>query len=106
MGPQSEKVPEDNIGLNGCRVKMCCEIIVQRGILKGNFEENNFDPHVDSIVDGKTYTYLVGSASWSKLGKLFKAGDEVSFVDTSPSYQGYKGPKYCALLCPYCGNWW
>jgi hypothetical protein len=86
---------------------------IQTGILKGNWEEDNYDPHVEATYDGVTYTYLVGSGSWMMLGKVFKAGDEVRFVDVSPSYlklgkgeQEYKGPKYCALVCPYCDHWW
>jgi hypothetical protein len=81
-------------------------VIVQRGVLKGNFDDDNYDPHVEATYDGVTYTYLVGSGSHSMLGKLLKAGDEVRFVDVSPSYKGYNGPKYCSLLCPHCGHWW
>jgi len=78
-------------------------VFVQDGVLKGNFEDDNYDPHVEGD-DG--VTYLVGSGSHSMLGKLLKAGDKVKFVDVSPSYLGYNGPKYCSLLCPHCGHWW
>lgn len=80
-------------------------IVIQKGVLKGNFEDDNYNPHVEAVYDGVTFIYLVGSVSHSMLGKLLKAGDEVRFVDTSPNYQGYIGPKYCALLCPYCGHY-
>lgn len=76
-------------------------IIVEQGILKGSWEEDNYNPHVEA----NGLTYLVGSGSSLKL-KLFKDGDKVSFVDTTPTYEGYNGPKYCSLLCPYCGQYW
>jgi hypothetical protein len=80
-------------------------VIVQEGILKGPWEEDNYNPRVEAVHDGVTYTYLAGSGSHLKL-KLFKDGDKVHFVDTTPSYEGYSGSKYCSLLCPYCGQYW